>query len=136
MTLNDKYSNMNIITADFNWISLLVIVIALVIGMMKSKTKKTMERPVFFPPEYEPKEETEEWYTVPEFSDGREDFRKDTDTARESEVIVEPSQSAIEYQPFEDTPVFHDVEEKEEEPVRIDLRQAIISSEILRRPDF
>lgn len=135
--MNDKYSNMNIITADFNWISLLVIVIVWIIGMMRSKTKKTVERPVFFPPEYDTQEdEKEEGYTVSDFSDRKEESWIAANTARESEVTIEPSKSAMNYRPFENTPVFQDDEEKEEEPIRIDLRQAIISSEILRRPDF
>ncbi len=132
---------MNIITADFNWISLLAIVMVYVVGMMrskmmKSKTEKTMEKPVFFPPEHDSGGKTEEGYTVSEFSDRREGVLEDMDSTCESEVPIESAQPATVYQMFENKPALHDGEEEEEESVCLDLRQAIISSEILRRPDF
>ena len=87
---------MNLITADFNWISFALVIIAGIIGMIKSNTRKSECPSASLAPE-----------------------------------------SCEEEEMKEKTPVCFPVEEdKEEHHSQFDIRQAIISSEILKRPEF
>ncbi len=128
---------MNIITADFNWISFLIVAIGVVVGMVKSNTKKgggkppVFQEPVFT---FDTDEEEEE--------DGDKDFVPAT--SRECEVMEE--QQLCEEMPerTEETVVtptvapeiVNEQEEEVEEKPQFDIRQAVISSEILNRPHF
>lgn len=121
---------MNLITADFNWISLVVLVIAGVIGMVKSKSSKPRQKPVFPFPDFEPyPAEEEESYTC---SEEQEEIKKDW---RQSELAGDYYRKE-ETMPITDSPVYATPEEEEEYRPQLDLRQAIISSEILKRPEF
>lgn len=129
---------MDIVTADFNWITLLVIIIVSIIGRMRSKTRKAANEPVFPPSEaYNGEEETGERRDFPRFSDrGQESLRTAADTIHGPESSTETRASAAEQRMPENTPVSYDNEENEGHSFHIDLRQAVIYSEILRRPDL
>lgn len=123
---------MNIITADFNWISFLIIIVATVIGMVKSNSKKQVRKPVFQEPDFQMEEdenETEEYYTTTEYTPLQQDIAAmelpgDHYHIRQEEKLQEES------------PIYQEAEEDNEEYARFDIRQAIISSEILKRPQF
>lgn len=123
---------MNIITADFNWISFLIIIVATVIGMVKSNSKKQVRKPVFQEPDFQMEEdenETEEYYTTTEYTPLQQDHTAmelpgDHYRVRQEEKLQEES------------PIYNETEEDNEEHARFDIRQAIISSEILKRPQF
>lgn len=137
-TLPQIYKNMGIIKADFDWISLLVIAVAGIIGMIKSGTKKTPDRPVNIPREYVPEMQEEE--TVEWFND-RDMNRKNPFQEEVEEIMI---QGDYYKQPEEHTeandPLDTFIPEQEnlenEELAHFNLRQAIISSEILRRPEY
>lgn len=127
---------MNIITADFNWISFLIIVVAAIIGVVRSNAKKQSPKPVFNLPDFQEQEEEdqkiEEEYTEPvyvaTFETQQEEVKLPGDYYREPKETLQ-----------EESPVHHALEEEGEEEERhaqFDIRQAIISSEILRRPQF
>lgn len=128
---------MGIVKADFDWISLLVVVVAGIIGLIKSGTKKTSGKPVHIPSEYRPgmqEEKTVEWLN---------DFDSKDEAAQQEymeEIISGDYYKQPEEQPQEDsliyTPVSEEAEREEEELKHFNLRQAIISSEILRRPEY
>lgn len=124
---------MNIITADFNWISLLIIIVATVIGMIKSNSKKEKRRPIFPEPYMEGEEnEIEEDYTNPVIITEQEIISK-----KEKFVPGDYYREPIQTEKQENSPIYQsDKEEKNEEYFQLDIRQAIISSEILRRPEF
>ena len=103
---------MNISTAEFDWISLILVIGAGLIGWIKSNNaKKTQVPPVFEQPGQIGEEEeilpNVEEYTITENKDVSDD--RDELPAEENE---------------------------EEEHVQFDIRQAIISSEILKRPQY
>lgn len=121
---------MNVITADFNWFSLLILVIAGVIGIVKSmNANKQGRQPAFELPDFGEEKDTLEEYINPEFeprdyqqSNSNQSFDYDV-TKNEVGIINEPLIMQTE----------------DEEPAtqpEFDIRQAIISSEILRRPEF
>lgn len=131
---------MDIVKADFDWISLLVVVIAGVIGMIKSGSRKKPGRPVDLPRQYSPEiqeEETVEWFNNTDY------FDKTSSEGNIEEIIVqgnlyerpdeqsEPVENVQEY-----TFTSENTEQENEELKHFNLRQAIISSEILRRPEY
>lgn len=125
---------MGIVKADFDWISLLVVVVAGIIGMIKSGTKKTSHSPVDIPREYVPemeREETVEWFNDP-------DIATKSSAQENREEMSMPGDS---YKETEEQPLFisvpeEDTESENEELRHFNLRQAIIGSEILRRPEY
>ena len=125
---------MGIVKADFDWISLLVVVVAGIIGMIKSGTKKTSHNPVDIPREYVSemeREETVEWFNDP-------DIPTKFSVQENREEMSMPGDS---YKETEEQPLFSSVPEEntelENEALRhFNLRQAIIGSEILRRPEY
>lgn len=123
---------MNIITADFNWISFLIIIVATVIGMVKSNSKKQVRKPVFQEPDFQMEEdenETEEYYTTTEYTPLQQDLAS-------MELPGDHYRIQQEEKLQEDSPIYNETEEDNEERIRFDIRQAIISSEILKRPQF
>lgn len=123
---------MNIITADFNWISFLIIIVATVIGMVKSNSKKQVRKPVFQEPDFQMEEdenETEEYYTTTEYTPLQQDIAA-------MELPGDHYRIQQEEKLQEDSPIYNETEEDNEERIRFDIRQAIISSEILKRPQF
>ena len=128
---------MDILTADFDWISLLLVLGAGVFGLIKSSNDQKKKRRTSLPPympqfETEEEEETEdENYTL---SDPVKDARY-TDIFV-NEVVVPKTDYCQEKTPeFEKEP--EQVEEKEEiYTPHFDIRQAVISSEILKRPEY
>ena len=121
---------MNLITADFNWISLVLIVVAGIIGMRKSRTGKSEHPSEANLPEFEP------WAAEPE-----EEHWDEKEWERPEEVSVSPeipedSDHLSQVCPEKDLPESTTTEEEQEEHPSFDIRQAIISSEILKRPEF
>lgn len=111
---------MNIITADFNWIAFMIVIIGVVIGVVKSNGKRVEQKVVFtFDDEYE--DESENTINT---QDNHIENQHESElvTAEENPVIVNSTDIQEELQ-FETKSQF-------------DIRQAIISSEILNRPNF
>ena len=111
---------MNISTAEFDWISLILVIGAGLIGWIKSNNaKKTQVPPVFEQPGQIGEEEeilpNVEEYTITENKD-----------VSDGPVIQE----------IDDRDELPAEENEEEEHVQFDIRQAIISSEILKRPQY
>lgn len=121
---------MNVITADFNWFSLLILVIAAVIGIIKSmNANKQGKKPAFELPDFGEEKDILEEYINPEFEtkdcqqlNPNQSFDYDV-TKKEVEIINEPFIMQTEDEETATQPEFN-------------IRQAIISSEILRRPKF
>lgn len=124
---------MNIITADFNWISFLIIVVATIIGVVRSNSKKQGRKPVFELPDFQMEEEedkrVEEEYTEPVFATISEPRKE------EVKLPGDYYREAVET-PKEESPIYHTADDEEERHVQFDIRQAVISSEILKRPQF
>ena len=97
---------MNIITADFNWFSFLIVIIGAVIGIIKSSKKRVGQ---------EMSEPLESIFT----------FEEDKKVA---EILEVPN--------IADTTENQEEEQEVETKRQFDIRQAIISSEILNRPHF
>lgn len=119
---------MNISFAGFDWISVLIIVVAGIMGLVKStNANKKKPHPVFSMPFEEEEEEEEEGYTSPmehkitELSDMESVISDDYYPKKQSADRLERSENA---------------EEEEIQAPVFDIRQAIISSEILKRPEF
>lgn len=94
---------MGIVKADFDWISLLVVVVAGIIGLIKSGTKKTSGKPVHIPSEYRPEmqeEKTVEWLN---------DFDSKDEVVQQEymeEIIPGDYYKQPEEQPQEDSPIY------------------------------
>ena len=125
---------MNIFRADFDWISLLFLAIAGIIGMAKgNKNKKKAMAPegTFYPEamkeeEYIPlvKEEcnvSEERYTTFNFNE---------------EIPELPNMSNYYQDPKPEPESSCPLQSLQEEETDFDLRQVIVVSEILKRPQF
>lgn len=134
---------MNIITADFNWISLLIILGASIFGMIKSNSKKTAQKPFYPEPDYtnEEYEDADERYIVYESAKDKEleqvlENRFQPETAIHE--ITDDYYNPVLEEAKKESPVYASgtEEENEEESVYFDIRQAVISSEVLRRPEF
>lgn len=130
---------MNIIKADFDWISLLVVVVAGVIGMIKSGTKKTQSRSIDIPREYIPEmqeEETVEWFNDIDIKENVPSQEYVEEVIVQGDYYKQPEKERSEAD--NSTPLFMpEKEEMENEELKhFNLRQAIISSEILRRPEY
>lgn len=123
---------MNISTAEFDWISLILVIGAGLIGWIKNNNaKKTQVPPVFEQPGQIGEEEeilpNVEEYTITEnkdVSDGPVIQEIVADYYRDPKVMIDDRDEL----PAE--------ENEEEEHVQFDIRQAIISSEILKRPQY
>lgn len=123
---------MNISTAGFDWISLILVIGAGLIGWIKSNNaKKTQVPPVFEQPDWIGEEEESlpdvEEYTITENQDVSDEpviQEVGTDYYRDPKVMTDDRNEL----PTE--------ENEEEEYVQFDIRQAIISSEILKRPQY
>ena len=117
---------MNISTAEFDWISLILVIGAGLIGWIKSNNaKKTQVPPVF----EQPGQIGEEEEILPnvedkDVSDGPVIQEIVADYYRDPKVMIDDRDEL----PAE--------ENEEEEHVQFDIRQAIISSEILKRPQY
>ena len=123
---------MNISTAGFDWISLILVIGAGLIGWIKSNNaKKNQVPPVFERPDWIGEEEevvpNVEEYVITEsqdFSDEPVIQEVVADYYRDPKVMADDRNES----PTE--------ENEEEEHVQFDIRQAIISSEILKRPQY
>ena len=113
---------MNIITADFNWFSFLIVIIGAVIGIIKSSKKRVGQ---------EMSEPLESIFTF------EEDESADSTEVRE-EIKEEDKKVAeiLEVPNIADTTENQEEEQEVETKLQFDIRQAIISSEILNRPHF
>lgn len=125
---------MNIITADFNWISFLIVIVATIIGMVRSNVRKVAPKPVFQDePELEPEADMMVEVTN-RFNKQEQETVQLADSSFSGKAYSVPgkdNQSKLE------NPVYSSDSEKEQEnPLQFDIRQAVISSEILRRPEF
>lgn len=128
MVFPQIYKIMSIIKADFDWISLLIMIGAGIIGLIKAqgKGKRTKTSPRRYTSSSEDKKV--EWFNMP---------------AKE-EVIIEKQEESIlagdyyraqtENKSDEFQPMTEEVET--ENTYSFDVRQAIISNEILRRPEY
>ena len=126
LNLDYKYNHMNLITADFNWISFALVIIAGIIGMIKSNTRKSECPSASLAPESCEEEEMKEKCFYEEEWEKTEDIQ-----------VLKANNSSEEIVLKEKTPVcFPGEEDKEEHHSQFDIRQAIISSEILKRPEF
>lgn len=135
LVLNYKYSDMNIITADFNWISLLLIVGGAVFSIIKSYGKKDDAKSTLQDTDFETEEEADRIYQERESTvDVKERYimteeTKQTDPLKEKNPIQVISKKEEEIE-------FDSTIGEEEEEFQLDIRQAIIGSEILRRPKY
>lgn len=125
-----KYNEiMNIIRADFDWFSLLAILGAGIIGMVKARSNKT-RRPQTTSPQrdYEYHEENEEEYTHEQetASSVFSMFGMDITPEKNAEELTIPSLFEAETESIS----------TEAENEDFDIRQAIISNEILNRPQY
>lgn len=121
---------MNWITADFNWISLVLIAVAGIIGVRKSRSGKS-DRPFETNlPEFD------SWTAEPEEEHWDEEEWERTEATSVSPEIPEDSDHWSPVSPEKETPESTAAEEEQEEHPSFDIRQAIISSEILKRPEF
>lgn len=120
---------MNIIRADFDWFSLLAILGAGIIGMVKARSNKT-RRPQTTSPQrdYEYHEENEEEYTHEQetASSVFSMFGMDITPEKNAEELTIPSLFEAETESIS----------TEAENEDFDIRQAIISNEILNRPQY
>ncbi|MDE5611831.1 MAG: hypothetical protein K2I90_07445 [Odoribacter sp.] len=120
---------MNLITADFNWFSLVVIVVAGIISIRKSRSGKSGRPFETNLPEFEP------WTAKPEEEHWDEKEWERTEEPPVSPEMSEVSEQSNQYPEQETSASVAPEEEKEEQPA-FDIRQAIIGSEILKRPEF
>lgn len=118
---------MDISFAGFDWISVLIIVVAGIMGLVKStNANKKKPHPVFSMPFEEEEEEEDEGYTSPmEY--------KITESSDMESVVSDDYYP--EKQPANRPESPENAEEEIQAPA-FDIRQAIISSEILKRPEF
>lgn len=126
---------MDIVKADFDWISLLLVVGAGVIGLIKSASKKTPPAPGRIPPPYTTEaneDETVEWHT------DTVSYKPETIQTMEEEIPLSDYYKKPEKETADtNTILFNpDQETEQENRFQLDIRQAIISSEILRRPEY
>ena len=116
---------MNISTAEFDWISLILVIGAGLIGWIKSNNaKKTQVPPVFEQPGQIGEEEEILPNENKDVLDGPVIQEIVADYYRDPKVMIDDRDEL----PAE--------ENEEEEHVQFDIRQAIISSEILKRPQY
>lgn len=139
---------MNIITADFNWISLIITVIALIIGITKANSKKHSSKPVFQEPDFDMKEKVKTDETVeyqPEFKEIRNQRYVEPETTlfeaypQQKEEEMCGDYFTLKKEAAKISPIYEIAGEEEEQTemqTSFDIRQAIIDSEILRRPQF
>ena len=109
---------MNISTAEFDWISLILVIGAGLIGWIKSNNAKKTQEEIL--PNIEE-------YTITENKDVSDEpviQEIVADYYRDPEVMIDDRNEL----PAENN--------EEEEHVQFDIRQAIISSEILKRPQY
>lgn len=129
---------MSIVKADFDWISLLVVVVAGIIGLIKSNTKKTTPKPVADMPRgfmsENPDEETVEWFNNTDYAESISLQQEFEETKMQGDYYKQPETLPEENPDFACTS--GDIEMEIEELKHFNLRQAIISSEILRRPEY
>lgn len=120
---------MSIVKADFDWISLLIMVGAGIIGLIKAqgKEKGTKARRREYASSSENKKEVE-WFNVP--------VNEENAIEKQEESILtgdyyggQTENKSNEFQPMQE-------EEEMENTYSFDVRQAIISNEILRRPEY
>lgn len=126
---------MNMITADFNWFSFLIVIIGAVIGIVKSNKKRV-----------EPSGPLESVFTFDEEDESGNSVNvcKETEEAKAAGIWENPDSNQWEsvLETTNDNPGIATITENEEEEQDIeekrqfDIRQAIISSEILNRPHF
>lgn len=127
--------DMNMITADFNWISFLILIVAGIIGIVKSaNAKKQGQKPVFQFPDFQEEENIEEIVEDIRLNDEYEPYSKIEEEIRMPEVTPGVYKEQAKEQ-NQTTPEKTEEISREEE-LHFNLRQAIISSEILRRPEF
>lgn len=120
---------MNLITADSSWISFLIVIVTIIFSVIKSNAKKPARKPAFPSPDFEPyadeekekeeltslvKQEKEDYDSLPG------DYYSQKDATLKGEKAGDDSSE----------------EETDIHAPRLDIRQAIISSEILKRPEF
>ncbi len=115
---------MNIITADFNWVSFLIVVIGVVGGIVKSSKKRIGQ---------EQTTQQELIFTLNEENDNcassEEKSKKNSENLNKPEMETRNENSCI-------NPKNTTEEEQEVVKEQFDIRKAIISSEILNRPNF
>lgn len=131
---------MSIIQADFDWISLLVVVGAGIIGLIKSGTKKVPDGPVNLPRDFMPEEqeeETVEWFSDTAFSDKTTTKVNGEETIVQGDYYKQPQErTEEELSSLYSNSNPEEIELENEELKHFNLRKAIISSEILRRPEY
>lgn len=129
---------MNISTAEFDWISLLFLAGAGIIGMIKARQggQKKMVKDIFTPDLPDSYEEEED--EIPEY---RKNVQEVTEERWRTETLVEEPVPTTDYY-REIVPEsglsknFTEEETEEEVHPHFDIRQAVISSEILKRPQY
>lgn len=124
---------MNVSLAGFDWISLLLIVIAGIIGLVKSSNAQKKRQQPIFPKPYREEDDIE---TNDEGNYATPEFTGNTETI--STPMPEPLFSTDYYrkrEPEKKNTLIVDDDDDDEVP-QLDIRQAIISSEILKRPEF
>lgn len=124
--------DMNIFTADFDWISLLLVIGAGVVSLIKSWSKKEASKPVFESSD-SAGEGDRDWNLEesPVFVREESMFQEQiTGVAEETDYYKDPKVAA--------QVIISSSEEETEtaESFHFDIRQAVISSEILKRPEY
>lgn len=123
---------MGILKADFDWISLLVILVAGIIGLIKATKKEKMSGSAGIPSEHTSSSEdaTVEWLN------NSENNGESTIQSKKESILAGDyyglRKGTIREEKFEQLTN----EEETENTYSFDIRQAIISSEILRRPEY
>lgn len=120
---------MSIVKADFDWISLLIMVGAGIIGLIKAqgKEKGTKVRPREHTSSSENREKVE-WFNIPENEENTIEKQEESILAGDY-YRAQTENKSDEFQPMTE-------EEETENTYSFDVRQAIISNEILRRPEY
>lgn len=125
---------MNIITADFNWISFLIVIVATIIGIVRSNVRKGDPKPIL---QDEPELESEADMVVEvanRFNNLQQEAVQHADSSFPGEAYRVPEKDN---HSKPESPIYSSASEEEEEnPLQFDIRQAVISSEILHRPKF
>lgn len=127
---------MNIITADFNWISFLIVIVATIIGIVRSNGRKGDPKPVLQDePELEPEADM-----MVQVANRFNNLQQEQEAVQHAASSFPGEACRV---PEKDNPNKPEnpacssvSEEEQENPLQFDIRQAVISSEILRRPEF
>lgn len=125
---------MNIITADFNWLSFLIMVVGITIGIVKSNKKSIEQSKPRQAPVFPFEEDDDENYALTNQiteEEKSEEILESLNDRQWSPIMETTTEESL-------TDSLKNTQDEQDEEVKkvFDIRQAIISSEILNRPNF